>query len=216
MSIGNFGLQSAQENRQQKAQNFAEKSAISNVALQFGLTAKEGETMDQIVSRAAPLASQKQQLEMAKLQAETNRANAEASKAFNDNKLPNLKDPLLLGASADLFRSNYADFVSKVKTTNEFSMVKQAAVEAEKNDTKDLTDSLIKSGITNPNDLYTQINTQLSNNKKPIIAPQEVMKIIEEKTKNLPAKVPEKSWYQKIKDESVIPKHGFVGKSLGF
>jgi hypothetical protein len=86
LGLANLSTQIKTEERLGRAQNFAEQSAINSIALQFGLPIEEGDTLDSITSKAAPFASQKQQLEFAKLRAEINRANAETQKAMrNDN-----------------------------------------------------------------------------------------------------------------------------------
>lgn len=86
ISTANFALNNAslQENKRQFtiSQNSQEKQAISRIALEFGIPVREGDTIDSVTSRAAPLASQKQQLELSKMRAEINRANAEAAKAL--------------------------------------------------------------------------------------------------------------------------------------
>lgn len=81
LSLSNFGLQMGQEKRAQRAQSFQEQSALSNIALQYGVKVNPGDTLDSVVNRALPFANKKQQAELAKIYAETNRLNAEAAKA---------------------------------------------------------------------------------------------------------------------------------------
>jgi len=76
------GIKRAEFGLAQRQQSFVEKQAISQVALSFGVPIREGDTLDTIISRVSPLASEKQKLEIAKMRAEINRANAEAAKAM--------------------------------------------------------------------------------------------------------------------------------------
>lgn len=82
LGAANFGISRSQEQRAAKAQSFAEKSAISNIALQYGIEVKEGDTMETITARAMPFASEKQRTELLKTKAEINRINAETSKVL--------------------------------------------------------------------------------------------------------------------------------------
>jgi len=82
LSAGNFGIQAKQEARLSRAQSIAEKNAITELALTYGVPVKEGDTVETIAARAMPFATQKQQLEIQKMKAEISRINAEASKAM--------------------------------------------------------------------------------------------------------------------------------------
>lgn len=85
LSLGSFGMQARGQQLQERAQSFQEKSALGNIALQYGVSLKPGDTIDTVVSRAMQFASQKQQLELSKLQAEINKANAETAKALKND-----------------------------------------------------------------------------------------------------------------------------------
>lgn len=94
MSMGNFGLQAQANKRAETAQNFAEKSAIASVGLQYGVPVTEKDTIASITAKAAPFASKKQAAELAQLVANTNLANANAAKAAREGKVQgNLSDP---------------------------------------------------------------------------------------------------------------------------
>lgn len=86
LSIGNFALQGAQQAEQKRqfnvTQSFQERAALSSIALTYGVRLEEGDTIDTVVARAAPFASQKQKLELAQLQSQISRNNAEAQKAL--------------------------------------------------------------------------------------------------------------------------------------
>lgn len=81
LATSQFGLSAKAEARQERVQSFAERSSLAGIGLEFGIEIKEGDTLDSIVSRAAPFATEKRQAEMAALAASTRRANAEALKA---------------------------------------------------------------------------------------------------------------------------------------
>lgn len=86
LGMGNFGLQVGAANRAEEAQSFQEKQAISQIGLQFGVEVKPGDTIDTISSRAAPFASQEQQLKIAQMRSQINENNAQAAKAIADAK----------------------------------------------------------------------------------------------------------------------------------
>jgi len=75
-------IQQRTEARLEQAQTQQERKDIAGIALQFGLEVREGETIDSIVARAAPLASEEQKLNMQRQRAEINRVNAETQKAL--------------------------------------------------------------------------------------------------------------------------------------
>lgn len=80
LSLGSFGLQVNQESRLARAQTFTENQAISNVALRYGITVQDGDTIETITARAAPFASEEQQLELAKVRSDITRNNAEIAR----------------------------------------------------------------------------------------------------------------------------------------
>lgn len=85
LGMSNFGLQIQQQRQQEiqfnRQQSFQESSAISNVALTYGLDVRPGDTLQSITTRAMPFASKKQQLELAQMQANINKINAEIAQA---------------------------------------------------------------------------------------------------------------------------------------
>ncbi len=94
LGMANFGLQAGQEQRAAQAQDFTQKSTIANIGLQYGIPVGPNDTLQSVVTRAAPLASATQKAQLAKLVADTNLANAQASKAAQDGKVTgNLNDP---------------------------------------------------------------------------------------------------------------------------
>lgn len=76
------GIASRQETRAEKAQSFTERSAIGAVALQYGLQVEPGDTIDSVISRAAPMASSEQKLKLEQMRASINASNASASASY--------------------------------------------------------------------------------------------------------------------------------------
>jgi hypothetical protein len=103
LGMSNFALQKKSSDLadksfglQERSQSFQEKQAINNVALQYGLTVNEGDTLESIVTKAMPLASKQKQLELARTQAEINNLKAQTNKVIRgDGTSSALSDPLL-------------------------------------------------------------------------------------------------------------------------
>lgn len=87
LSIGNYaqGVQTAQNQSAQFQQtlDFNNQQAISNVALKYGLTVNPGDTLQSITTRAMPLASQEEKLQLSQIQSQiaANNAQTQASLA---------------------------------------------------------------------------------------------------------------------------------------
>lgn len=86
----------------QQKQNFDEQSAVAQIGLQYGIPVKPGMTLADIVSQAAPQASQEEQAKLALTMAQTQQAQAEAAKA-------------LAGAKADVTTQNAGAFASTIQ-----------------------------------------------------------------------------------------------------
>lgn len=80
LSLGNYGLNVAQEKRAIQSQTFQEQSSIAGIALKYGITVQPGESLQSVISRAAPMADKLAQAELAKTLAEAQKAKAEAAK----------------------------------------------------------------------------------------------------------------------------------------
>lgn len=110
ISAGSFSLNANADKRAADAQkfnqSFQEKSAISNIALQYGVAVKPGDTIDTVTARAIPFASEKQKLEITKLKAEITRANAEAAKAAKGDTFE--LDPTTAGGIASTIQNYLA------------------------------------------------------------------------------------------------------------
>jgi hypothetical protein len=79
-----------QENRLSGAQTFAEQSALSSIALQYGITTQQGDTLEDVINRAQPFANAQQKAQLAKLQADvryTNTQIAAATEGINDSNV---------------------------------------------------------------------------------------------------------------------------------
>ena len=76
LSMANFGLSAKQEARQQRAQTFQEKQALGAIALQYGLKVEAGDDIDSMLNKAAPFASERQKLELAKMRQEITESQA--------------------------------------------------------------------------------------------------------------------------------------------
>lgn len=81
LGLANFSLTRSAESRADRAQNFAERQQIGQIALDFGIEVREDDTLDTIIARAQPFADEARSLELARLRADIRRANAEAAKA---------------------------------------------------------------------------------------------------------------------------------------
>lgn len=99
LAMGNYGLQKRQVDLASEQQDFQEQSAISTIALRYGLEMQPGETIDSITFRAKSIASQEEQLNLEKARqqimqskAETAKANAESAKILQQNKFSNALD----------------------------------------------------------------------------------------------------------------------------
>lgn len=84
LGLGNFGIQQEQNELAKSNSVFQQNQAMSTIALQYGVKLNPGDTIDAVVNRAMPFASKEQQLNLAKLQSDINRNNAEISKINRD------------------------------------------------------------------------------------------------------------------------------------
>jgi len=103
LQMGNYAINLRSASLAERAQSFQETNAISAVALQYGLTVKPGETIAQIVSRAAPLASEKQKIELNKTLAEIAKLKADATLSIaqaNEKAASGTTDPATITAMA--------------------------------------------------------------------------------------------------------------------
>ncbi len=149
LGMANLGIQTQQEARLAQQQSFQEQQATTNIALQYGLTVKPGETLADVATRAMPIASKEQQARLAKIVSDTRLNNAQAVKALQgdangvtDSSLPTLVNQAILFDSAgknpvtDVEYSNLIGTITKAGKLPEYYKIKQqtslAKIEAEK------------------------------------------------------------------------------------
>ncbi len=196
LSVGSFAMQSQEAQRAEKAQNFLQSSKLAEIGLTYGIPVGPNDTLESMVSKAAPKASEIQKQQLAKLVAETNKANAEAAKAIADNKLPNLNNPMELSLAGDLYRRDPASIVSKAKTTTEIGKIQSEAKKQELAQAEQITNQVIsemqKSGTpVDGNTVYATVSSRLSSAGLQLIAPIDVANKVSEITsqvKNPPVK----------------------------
>lgn len=90
LSQANFGLSARQDARSQESlnlqkqqQSFTERSALANIGLEFGVSVTSDDTLETMMAKVAPFASEKRKLEMQKMAADLRLANAQADNALN-------------------------------------------------------------------------------------------------------------------------------------
>lgn len=115
-------LQAKQEKRLAGAQAFTERSAMAGIALQYGIELKEGDTLDSLITRVSPIASEEQRTQLAKLKAETLRANAEAQKIIRDGGGANV-DKFTASILAQAFRRGDTSFLGGLKSNADLQTV---------------------------------------------------------------------------------------------
>lgn len=86
LGMANFGIANQQEKRLAEAQTFTEKKAMSDIALQYGLDVKDGDTIDTMTSKAMVFASEEQKVKLAKMQADIKYTNAQTAHILAGDK----------------------------------------------------------------------------------------------------------------------------------
>lgn len=217
LSVGSFGIQAQESQRAQQAQNFLQSSKVAEIGLQYGIPVSPNDTLESIVTKAAPKASEIQKQQMAKLVAETNLANANAAKALNDNKLPNLNNPTELALAGELYRRDPASIVSKSKTTTELGKIQAEAKKQELSQAEQITNQVIaemqKSGVpVDGNTVYATVSSRMASAGLPLIAPIDVANKVSEiasQVKNPPVKK------STLPEDLKAIKTGFMNTSYG-
>lgn len=123
-------------------QSFDEQSTMSSIALQYGIKLQPGDTLANVVGRAAPMASQAQQADLALKMAQTQEAKANAAKALNG--LSTALDPATI--------SSMASTLSNLLNSGNQNSVAQAQAM--------MQNVLSTSGATGLNKIQAEINTQ--------------------------------------------------------
>ena len=139
ITLGNFGLNVRSQNRADKelglaerSQSFFERNTIATLASQYGVPVYEGDTIDTISQRIAPIASEKQKLELDSIRADINNANAQASKAYKEMQDSQL-DPMAISIIAEKWDSLSADeqmvYLKNLTTKDAASLLSLRGVE---------------------------------------------------------------------------------------
>jgi hypothetical protein len=97
LSLSNFGLALKQDQRAQQGldlqtrqQNFMERSKLAEIGLEFGVPVGENDTLDTMITKAAPFASEERKLEIEKMRADIANANAQAQRALTGDPVVQL------------------------------------------------------------------------------------------------------------------------------
>lgn len=129
LGLAGLGLQQQDFGLRLRGQEFQEEQAIGNIALEFGLEVQPGDTIDSIVSRAAPLASESRQLQLDQIRAQiahTKAQSAELARAARDrNSLNNFLNGLSTEDKAELIARGELtmDMLAKAGDTQGLSLM---------------------------------------------------------------------------------------------
>jgi hypothetical protein len=162
LQIGNYSIQSSQEQRAVKAQNFQERSAINSIALQYGVTPKEGDTIETITARAAPYASEKQRLELARTRAEINKLNSEASRALSSAESGGSLDGVSTDAIALAYMKNPNLIAEQLKGVKQTSDVINRVSEIEGSEVLERVKQLKAQGL-NSDEVFERLKSERGN-----------------------------------------------------
>lgn len=141
LQIASTMNQAKQTQDAEQKQSFDEQSAVASIGLQFGIPITPGMSLSDVVSKAAPLASQEQQAKLALTIAQTRQAQAEAAKA-------------LAGARIDVTDLNAPSFASTIQNLVAQGRTQEASAF--------LTNIMSKDG----NGAYTKVNDALTEQVK--------------------------------------------------
>lgn len=148
LGIANFGLQSAQEKRLNDQNTLAEKKAMSDIALQYGLEIKPGETIDSITSKAMVFASDEQKARLAKLNSEIKYTNAQTAKILAGD--PDAKKIVITPEITNKLATRWNELTGKgltVDTSKELESIYAKFVDAGKE--ADFYDAIAKTASEN-------------------------------------------------------------------
>lgn len=163
LSMGNFGIQTQAAKRADQAQDFTQKSQIASIGLQYGIPVKEGETLQSIVTRAAPFATKEQSAKLGLLLAQTNQANAAADKSRMDGKVTaNLNDPVNRQAYISMALTDPTTFNKLLVDNPKLVDIRNDAQKQQTTAIQTKVNSLVKSGITVYADVKAKIESDPS------------------------------------------------------
>lgn len=164
LSMSNFGLSAAQfeEGKRQfgveqgfaeRQQSFTEKSALANIAMEFGIQVQEGDTIDDVVNRAMPYASEKRQLEMQAMREDIKNKQASTAKILKGEVDEQAFDPETIEVLARAAMSGDTFFIEALKTNEQKKSVYKAIADQKEADKNNL--SLIAEESTTPEEFRT-------------------------------------------------------------
>lgn len=84
LGIADFGFKQSANELAKSNQVFQQNQAMSTIALKYGIPLNPGDTIESITTRAMPFASKEEALQLAKLQSEINKNNAEVTKTLRE------------------------------------------------------------------------------------------------------------------------------------
>lgn len=118
LGLANFGMArdnaAAEQYRFDKQFSYQERSDMSKIAAQYGLAMQPGDTLETLIQRAAPYATEKQKLELESIKADIANSKAQTAKAWSDMQKgeksydidaiarASLKDPSILALIDDI------------------------------------------------------------------------------------------------------------------
>lgn len=154
--FGIAGISQQQQSFQlaQRAQKFNEQEKLGSIALEYGLDLRPGETIDQVITRAMPLASEQKRLELNKLRAEINAENARAAQINYEIKSAKNKDAYLSNLSEEnialqLQRGmSYTDLVGEKPTNEHLTRVNNAYTKVKLGGINAEVSSIKKEGVS--------------------------------------------------------------------
>ena len=154
LSIGSFGLQQESAKRQDRAQNFTEKQAISSIGLEYGIPVSDTDTIESIISKAAPYASAERKLKLAQIQANINESNAKTRQALSEAANSAFtNDPSNVDAMAQTYLnslnsgdSTWADSLAQ-KNQNVFSKVQLTAAKVQSQTADQIIETAMAAGL---------------------------------------------------------------------
>lgn len=115
LGIAGIGQQQQSFRLQERSQQFQQDQAISSIALEFGLEAVDGESLEDVISRAAPRADEARRLQLAQMRSQINAANASLREANARMARNESLDAMDSGDLADLVMRGMLDAETALK-----------------------------------------------------------------------------------------------------
>lgn len=139
LGMANFGLSAQQQQTQKEQFNksyaFQESQAMSDIALNYGLSVQPGETLQSMYSRATKDmgANSPAALAIKTAQSQITSNNASTAKAYADMAANKPLDPTLIAALGQEYISNPQAVLGAVKTTEQLGQVLKSAAVVQSN-----------------------------------------------------------------------------------